>query len=294
MFRRVSRSVRFNALVFIAASIITLSSCMNDNTKILLQNLETSILESSRTIQESSTTIYESIKNKCSDPSTRELAIVGLQKADSVRYKTERIRIFFSSNKRIINSNRLDMSDGDLCKSLFEQIKIHNNDIASVDSLFAVMSPKEQLKLRRLEDGGFLLFEKNLRGVGETYQSIFLEKLCADALIDEKTLLNRLHNEIRVPRRCVFISPIVGISSTFISIGDSVEITAGIGYFESMKRSKLIVDDTTIYSSENGLFSYKYKSTGKAGRKVVPVKVFYTDMDGNDVISETKFNLTVQ
>lgn len=226
MFRMTSGKIRLNAVLLIAASIITLSSCMNDNgnTQILLKNLEAGILESSETIQKSSTTIYESIKIKCSDPTTRELAISILQKADSVRYKTERIRIFFSGYKRKINASRLGMSDYDLSKNLFEQMKIHSNDLANLDSLFGVMPTTQQLKLRRFEFEGFGLFEKNLRGVGELYQSVFLEKLSADALMDENTLLNHLYNEIRVPKKCVFISPIVGISSTVISINDSVEI----------------------------------------------------------------------
>lgn len=281
-------------MLLIVATIITLSSCMNDNTQILLQNLETGILESSGTIQKGSTTIYESIKIKCSDPTTRELAISILQKADSVRYKTERIRIFFSGYKRKINASRLGMSDDDLSKNLFEQMKIHNNDLANLDSLFGVMSATQQLKLRRFEVEGFGLFEKNLRGVGESYQSIFLEKLNADALIDENTLLNHLHNKIRVPRKCVFISPIVGISSTVISINDSVEISAGIGYFEAPKRSKMIVDGVIIYPAPNGLFIYKYKPGKKKGRKIIPVQVFYTDMDGNETVTETKITVTVK
>jgi hypothetical protein len=130
--------------------------------------------------------------------------------------------------------------------------------------------------------------------MGEIYQSIFIDKLSADAIIDENTLLNQLHNELRVQKKCVFISPIVSISSTVVSINDSVEISAGIGYFEAPKHSKMIIEGVTIYPTPNGLFIYKYKPTEKKGRKIIPVQVFYTDMDGNEAVTETKITVTVK
>lgn len=73
-----------------------------------------------------------------------------------------------------------------------------------------------------------------------------------------------------------------------------LRLSAGIGYFEALKRSKMIVDGVIIYPDPNGLFIYKHKPANKKGQKIIPVQVFYTDMDGNETVTETKMPVTVK
>ena len=288
----------FRPLQFIVpVLIVVISSCSekSDNIQTLLNNLHAGTVGSNETIQRSNTTIYESIKIKSSDPATTEQAIAALHKADSVRNKTERIRSFFLHLRRKINEDKFVMNDADLSAKVFEQIRNHNKYLIGVDSLFGIAATRKQLKLSHFETKGLRLFEQNLIGIEKPYQSLFFDKLSADAVIDENILLNNLHNQLAVTsRRCVFISSIVGVNTTVISLGDSVEILGGVGYFESMKNSKMIVEGKTVYPNEKSLFVYKYPPADKKGIKIIPVQVFYTDMDGNDVVAETKMKITVK
>ncbi len=278
------------------AVIVSISGCRHksNNENTLLKSLDMGITESSQTINKSNSGIYKAIKTKTADPVTSERAVEVLAKADSLRKKAERITNLLSKYKQKIASSEIEMNDSDLSVNLFEQIRNYNSDLVSVDSLFRNAAIANQLKLNKIEDAGLHIFKKNLLNVGVSSQSVFISKLIADVIIDENLLLIQLHDKLRTQGKCVFISPIVSVSSTVISNNDSIEILAGIGHFEAPRRSKMIVDGVTIYSDANGLFIYKYKPKGKKGRIIIPVQVFYTDADGNDAVTETKLTLTVK
>lgn len=288
------RPIQQIALVILLLTVISGCIQKRSNIQTLLETLDVSILEGSEVIQKSTNAIYESIKSKREDPVTKEQALIILKKADSVRNYTKKIQLDLAAYKKKIVSKGITMNDSDLSSKLFKLIKKHNSDLLNMDILFDTIAIKTQLKLYRFESRGFHLFEKNLAGVGDAYQSIFIDKLCADAVVDENTLLNHLHSQLRSYGKCVVISPIVGISSAVISLGDSIEIYAGIGYFESVKGSKMIVDGVTVYPAKNGLFAYQYKPIEAKGKKIIPVQVYYIDMDGNDVVTETKIAVTVK
>ncbi|NCU02386.1 MAG: hypothetical protein GXC73_00220 [Chitinophagaceae bacterium] len=289
------KSLQF--VVFVAfAVIVSISGCVQsiNNESVLVKSLDIGITESSETIKRSNSGIYEAIKMKAADPVTSERAIAVLVKADSLRKKAERIKNLLSEYKNKIAADKIEMNDADLSDMLFEQIRNYNSDLVNVDSLFHTTAMANRLKLNNIEAAGLHLFEKNLLEVGVFSQSVFINKLIADVVIDENTLLNQLYDRLWTQGKCVFISPIVGISSSVISINDSVEILAGIGHFEAPRRSKMIVDGVTVYPGANGLFIYKYKPKGKRGKSIIPVQVFYTDADGNDAVTEMKLTLTIR
>lgn len=280
-------------IVVLTAVLFGCRSKMDDE-KFILDSLEAGLIESSKVIQKNSAVVYESIENKTDDPSSSEIAEKYLIKADSVRKKTATMCLMITSVKQKLKEENSEKRRSELGDSFFNRIKQLYDELLITDTVFTSRYLRNDLQTPKSLAMEFGRFRGYFEDFSSNQISAILSKLTGDILIDENILLNRLHSAIWIPRRCVFVSPIIGMNSAVISVGDSVEITAGVGYFESMKRSKLIVDNVTVYPSENGLFVYKFKPNGKAGKKVIPVKIFYTDMDGNDVTSETKINVTVK
>ena len=82
-------------------------------------------------------------------------------------------------------------------------------------------------------------------------------------------------------------SILIALNTERIRPSDVVEITAGMGSFETSMTRKIEIDGVEVPVTDFGIGVYRFKAEGKPGRKSKMVKIYYKDEYGdNQIISK--------
>ena len=75
--------------------------------------------------------------------------------------------------------------------------------------------------------------------------------------------------------------------------GEQIEITSGIGSFDSRPDPKVFVYGKQIPLNEHAFAVFKFKAEKKPGKYYVPVKIKYTDQNGRKQSIQKEIEYTV-
>src|SRR6185312_13940339 len=67
---------------------------------------------------------------------------------------------------------------------------------------------------------------------------------------------------------------------TIVNPGETIEIKAAMGYVSTSCKTKMIIQNKTLFTEDNGVAEYILKAEKKPGKYSVPVKIEFTDMQG--------------
>jgi len=130
-------------------------------------------------------------------------------------------------------------------------------------------------------------------------------------VLSAKTLLSTLQNEVlTLERRLVdfcrskvrgrdhgmygeVFAPLVAMSSSYVKVGDEIEITAGLGAISRMSKPEITINGVKVPVGDAGLAIYNLKTKKTAGKYVVPVVIKYIDADGStkEVTRQVKYRV---
>jgi hypothetical protein len=88
-------------------------------------------------------------------------------------------------------------------------------------------------------------------------------------------------------------SPVISQSSSYVSGGESIELTAGIGSLSTVFNPKIMINGKIIQLSEDGAAHYIFHSSRKPGKHIIPLKIEYTDEFQKKQILEKNIEYTV-
>lgn len=119
-----------------------------------------------------------------------------------------------------------------------------------------------------------------------------LSKFQNDVKTSENRVVTEFHNQVGQVK-VIFnkYEPIVGANSTYLFPGQELQITAGIGAFNSDALPKVTIAGRSVPTNENGVAIFK--TAVSAGGGSIPVVIEYTDQDGSKKFKETKVDYTV-
>lgn len=113
---------------------------------------------------------------------------------------------------------------------------------------------------------------------------IMLSKFVNNVKICENEFINYCYNKIGFvdgPSMYEKFAAIVGQSSNYIKAGDELLITAGVGSFSSVSQPKITINGIEVIVNEDAVAVHKLKTSKRAGKHFVPVKIEYTKPNGN-------------
>jgi len=121
-----------------------------------------------------------------------------------------------------------------------------------------------------------------------------LSKFQNDIKTTENRIVQECHNKVGevVVRYDAFL-PIVGQSSNYLMPGQKVDIRAGIGAFSKAALPTIWIGGQQIPLNEKGVAETTLEAGNSIGNKSVPVKIEYTDQDGQKKVIEEMVTYTV-
>lgn len=78
-------------------------------------------------------------------------------------------------------------------------------------------------------------------------------------------------------------SAIITLNSSYVKLGDSLEVFAGIGEFNDDLKPTITIDDQKIELNDEGVAVYSFRANKKPGKHFVPVRIIYTKPDGTTI-----------
>jgi hypothetical protein len=104
-------------------------------------------------------------------------------------------------------------------------------------------------------------------------------------------LIISICNLFTFAQKTVIYTPIVSANSTYFFPGKEREISAGIGAFLRSDKTKITINNTLTPTNNEGVAVYK-NNVGNSGGSI-PVKIQFTDQNGNEQVRNLKIDYSV-
>jgi gliding motility-associated protein GldM len=298
---------------------IFFSACSNkpDNNLIAFKALDESIINSTKIINRSSESIYMALENKLMDSRTNFQAKIWQPKAMRIQQLSKDMYDYIDELKISLKKEAgLKINEGQevfrendrnavnylfgskgKAKELYERLKQYKRDILAIDSQMSDAFNNTVLLTTESFD--------TLSNKQQNPAKFFFNKISVIAAL---AILNKFQNNIKITenRMTSFCnenvsygdyfttySPIITQSSSYVRSGEEIEIMAGIGAFSRKNLPEILINRINAPLAEDGAAHYKFKASNKPGKYSVPVKISYTDADGNKQWVEKNIEYTV-
>lgn len=304
------------SLITLISVILLLVSCGQQENKSKLQEVNQCIQNANAVIQLGNRLYYEKIENRLRDPITSHDAEVWEPRAIMVKKYVDSITLFIESLKRILlkQSDSLRRENAPIIAQLY---KINGSGYVLLNKL---MTFKESIKgIYNSKDLQYPItnIKENL---DNTLDSIPLVPGFRDSLLEnQRTVykrnwvearfagntsllammqLNKIENEVLITERNLvsyFVSnlegkvicgrpfPIAVINSSYVKLGQTIEVTAGIGQFSAADKPRIIIDGKEIKLNNEDVAQYSFKATDKPGKHKIPITIYFYRADGMQV-----------
>jgi len=126
--------------------------------------------------------------------------------------------------------------------------------------------------------------------------NVILSKFVNNVKVCENETITYCYNKIGFldgPSMYDKFAAIIGQSSNYIQAGDELIITAGVGSFSTASQPKITINGKEITVNEDAVAVHKLKTSQKAGKYFVPVKIEYTKPDGTKEAKTFNIEYTV-
>ncbi len=187
--------------------------------------------------------------------------------------------------------------DGKLGKTLYDKLDKYRKDILGIhpdiNKEFAATLPVD-LSVPKSSNLANSNWESVYFRMTPTIAALtILSKFQNDVRTTENRVVAYCHNQVgQVAVRFDQYKPLVGASSTYLMPGQEMEITAGLGAFNSQKKPNISINGAPAAIEADGLARKKFNVPG-VGSHSVNVVINYTDQDGVARTETKKIDYTV-
>lgn len=299
--------------------VLTALLALNVSSEILnaFKTVNNSLENTNSTVNKSTDQIMASLEQKKSDPTTAVKANIWYPKALQAQGYAKTIYSYIQGLKDEIltkaggdpkdpekkyREDNLDiatrmMVDKGEGKTLLKKLSDFKKDILaidpSIDSAFSLSLPID-LKIPKTQNKSNKTWEAVYFHMVPTVAALtILSKFQNDVKTSENRVIQFCHNKVgEVEVRFDTYAAIVGQNSTYLMPGQELEITAGVGAFSKAALPNITIGGQNVEIGTEGTASSKLIPTG-LGTHTVPVKITYTDQDGNPQVIEKNIEYTV-
>jgi hypothetical protein len=282
---------------------IILSACKNsrqdkDHLEIVLSGIE----DATKVISYNTKSCLSEMEDRTKDPRTAEKAEFILPKMKSLHFSVEKsvnlIQVCIDKIESSTTPINDYIIDAGLTYELFDSLQKIKTEIISMDEgvveLFEKNAFKWALTFPGDRENRNTFSESNFENQSEEKLLLFLYTLKMDVkMIENKIMwycINAYNSNIHGYSVTRFL---IGMSTKKIRPAGQMEITAGLGYFESRKIWRLEVDGVNIPIKEDGYGIYQFKAESSPGKKKKTVKIYYRDQYGDNQIASNQIEYEV-
>lgn len=286
--------------------VLTALLALNVSAEILnaFMTVNNSLSSASTTIEEKNKTVFSSFDSLLADSKTQERARIWKPYADQAKQLAD-------ATVAYLQSLQMDLKKASGYDPKTGEFQL--DELEEPTRLLADPGVKGNELLKKLTD-----FKNSLLAISPELKKEFENSLPLDLKVPKSsgavqkdwknsyfnmvptiaaiTILSKFENDVRnseamvvdyclqqvgsVKLRFNTYTPIIGSSATYLLDGQELEITAGLGAFNSEKKPTVTINGQTIQIGSDNLARQKLVASG-VGTKTVPVTVNYTDQDGN-------------
>ena len=287
--------------------VLTALLALNVSSEILnaFKIVDNSLLKSSDVVGQSTTTFMASLNDKLLKPESKDKAEIWMPKAKTAQELTAGIYNYIQALKDTLlkeadfdpknngdssfkednleASTRLFLENGK-GKELYEKLKDYKAKLLAIDPVigkeFASSLPID-LSMPKTQNSNNRTWEAAYFSMTPTVAALtMLSKFQNDVKTSENHLVEFCHKQVgQVELRFDTYIPLVQSSATYLMDGQEMEITAGLGAFNSEKKPLISINGASSPIGSDGLARQKFIANG-VGTKTVTVTIRYTDQDG--------------
>lgn len=285
--------------------VLTALLALNVSSEILnaFKTVNNSLEKTNEVVTASTNDLMASLRDKMSDPGTKEKATIWYQKAQQVQSLSKEMYDFINGLKKKIadgakydpNSDKdkgidnldvttrvmVEKGDGKLLKSKLEEYKknvlaidpeISKNFAASLP--INTEMPKTKNKSNKTWEAAYFHM------VPTVATMTILSKFQNDVKTSENKVTSFCHEQVgKVVYRQDAFAALAIANTTNALPGQEIEITAGVGGFSKAITPKISIGGQTVTLGDDGAAHYKFKAD-RLGNNSIPVNISYTDQDG--------------
>ena len=283
-------------LIFnLAIYIFLLFSCKetSNTDKTILKETVITLSNSTNSINNSSTMILASLKERSMDPFSKERAEIWLKKAESIVNLSAAL---IGKIQKVKNGNHIKAEQSDL---LYKDVLNYKKDDLSVDSSIRLEFDKTiSLVTNQFEiinNGNEKFYTKFFKNASTIGTSCMLTNILNSVRVIENKLLAFCNSRTTYHKiHDYFPALLIGQNSSTINQGELLEISAGIGRFSNEVKLVGYIDGKKINVSDEGYFIYKKNVSQIPGKYKIPVKISYLNREsGKDETQEINVEYTV-
>lgn len=251
--------------------------------------------------------VYDVMEEKLHSPPTQEKAAMVFPKAKAIRDHSRRVILCLDSflyQKESAQDFDATQKDNAAGTTLLQ--KAHVQTLATVflryaDAVRGVAPEVAEFINRNVESPNPLLTSspkdsfyrhvlRALQSLSAVDRTAFLKHLKNVVLKNENRLVNFLNEQVTDHTHHYDIfEAIVAQNAKVLERGDSLEITAGVGNFDTRQKPVIKINGEAVPLNSWGGAVKKMNLSNKRGTHSVPVQIRYTDRDGKE--QERTFNV---
>ena len=264
--------------VVIVLFAIVCYSCRNSNDKAIIKALDESIETSNKTITYANDDILLSLESKLYEPATHEKAKIWYTKAKKIDSLSNEILSY-------IDKFETDDLGKEKTEKLYKKLIEYKNEVLKVDSFLyrefnnnLILTTRSFDTLKNKQKDFYSTFFKN---TSKEVRLTFLKKLQNNIKIIENKTKTFCHEQVGIAGGWIeYSTALIAQSSTYTKANEKIEITAGVGSFETFSNPEIFINNKKRELNEMGYVSYSFKGSDKPGKHYIPVRINFTDQFG--------------
>jgi gliding motility-associated protein GldM len=300
--------------------VLTALLALNVSSEILnaFKTVDNSLQRSSAAANVSTAQYFASFQVKAKEPASQANVAIWLPKAQKAQQLSTAMYDFIKSVKdsvlkeadfdpvkngdSLYKEDNLEVStrilvDGKLGKEMFQKLADYKKNLLAIDPELGkelandlpidLSMPKLQNRSNKTLEAAYFLMTPTVATL------TMLSKFQNDVKSSENKVVEYCHKQVgQVEVIFDTYKPLVGASATYVMDGQEIEITAGLGAFNSKKVPNVTINGAGASVGPDGLATQKFIAKG-VGSKSVNVVISYTDQDGKPQSVTKVINYTV-
>jgi len=294
MRRHLQNHISYTLLITIVSVFACSCSLQSNKNDVVINEMEASLKSTNKTIIKNKELIFQSLKEKTTEYSTKERAEIWLPKTEEVQKISAKTYDYFQELKKRYDSHLVD------AREILTRLIKYKESILSIDSFI-------RDKFTGLLPGFLNKYDSSDKSIHE-FQSMYLE----NPPLHKKGILAKIQNDILVTENKIVTyckesigsvdgvgffdsySAIVGQNSNILKPGSVLTINAGVGTYSRAAQPKIRINGIETPLSEEGFATLKLKTPKNPGDYIVPVVIsYFNQITGKEEIKSINIDYTV-
>lgn len=300
--------------------VLTALLALNVSAEILnaFKTVDNTLQKSNAVVSGSTSSYLQSLQDKMNKPESREKASIWLPRATTAQKLSNDTYNYIESLKALLKSEadfnpqkngdssfkednleastRIFVENGK-GKELYDKLADYRKKLLEIDPLISNAFSKNlpiDLSMPKTQNPNNVTWSDAYFRMTPTVAALtMLSKFENDVKTSENKVVEFCHNQVgHVEYVFDTYTPLVGSSSTYLMDGQEMEITAGLGAFNSQKKPTITINGSSVPLADDNLAHQKFIANG-VGPKTVTVTINYTDQDGKPKTETKTINYVV-